>query len=1788
MPGRKIPVSSKLQGLVDSIAAQRDAAQERELARQEQSGDGGFGIGRFMQSALGTIAKPVIKGTGYAFKGLDLTRQWVAKPMLGAMVAGVQALEGQDVNIRSIHDLRRTWDDVDLGRFDPVIRFTAEMAADPLVWTGFGAWGTAATRGAKIMGVALEAAEGVKSTGLLGRAVAAGAAEGAPASARWVGRLAQGAKNVGEAVRDTSRAFKAELGFSNEARQSLTNLSKSAYRAGLKPVELESELRVAFGEMERLRLLPRALADDQIAKILKAPELLDQFRPGTLARITEPLRLSRILGPVDSLFENVWRAPFGAVAPVLGPLNVFKNLKGETGIGISALDWLGNKHPIKELLWVAEKVGPTERDKFGNLVSAPYYSLRSAATKGQLGQHIFSSNYATLSREAARTTQDVAAGLKGSVADPTLVTLTDMTDVLAGVRAGGASEAEALLPTMNPYARDKLFETLKGMPDEDFTRLVRGRKSQDGLFKDLERGILGNIGKDYAGLLPSQISQIDPNLFNRSFGFTMGMVNGWKSFVTSYNPSFQLVNWMDNIFRTGWGVNGRELSEIATTLRKAGYPEDRIALIAKPLGEQIKALRNRSPELTASLKSGSVQSVETFMGELAGHDISSWKDIPGYLAARLDQSAQARMTLAATQRDVLRQIFDAPPESLIYQGKLLLDQARAEESINPTILDEIEKLVTSGKTPEQIRATADKMFDLNNLKRIGVENQISFRQMPPRWQSAWRENVDRIFLENPGLGIRQSMIEATRETNTKLDEMLADPFASATEHLPFFNAIMNGQMKQAGVENFDKARRANRRALKASMTTVRDVAAQHDTSLAAHLTDRITPVGAASDQADAIAITGIAKRAANSGSSHMLYTRPYFRWEQNVTNRIVGATQDMGKWTDVYQKAIMSGTDDDALFALSRLSESHGSYGRFLREYQETKTLPSPVVIRQHLYTAHQEMASAFVGQKIRLGDHFGEMAARGEHAHRSIERSMRHSTNEVFQIGDLATQRARLGGDLAVLTGNEAEMVPMAVDNKLARETIIREKREAANAIQDVLGFGDKVKLQQMGIDPQALDDATVLARIKTEAPEMIDRNDVFKVFVAQQDAQDAQLANLLANPPSRPYAEFEADALAMYPTIGEAHVQSLVKLMPKNVAAKFRQNTNDLVRNIMQVGFNDDADARGLTKATTLLENWLSTTSDSRTQKWLDDAFARGVQESGIPWMRNRMVDYTNKQGYHEIIQSVMPFASFQLALPGYLARTFMERPGIIAAMNHFTQAGEENGLTGPLGLAFGAGGLVLAPQMRLSYLPILAGQNFVNPEDHPFNQWNDIISMFGFSPGPHVQIASDAVNRFADQSGITGAVGLTQAAPEFRGGILPQWRVVQDLTAIAGINQGSGLTAPIIGASSDLREREVKKVLAGRLATRIDDFRRTNGREPHPDEVQHLRDYVAEHDLKSARIEVAARDFIGGTLGIVRPHDPEFESIRERAAQYMKIFGVDATARNVTQKYKSLDAIQKAGLNKAIPEFGDVLAIPPYQESPESAKRRKALDQYYRNTTRIQKETARLQRALDTAVESGKILPKEYRDRRADLRQNMSAAITAFETSPDFAPYINSERQAPSKPEEIAYLDFNKLEPQDLDGDGIVGTTDMKAFFQARNDYYRSQPTWIQDYITTRREMSMSNTEQEFTRAQTVLNQYYDVPKYVGLSNDEGDAADGVLSRVDAFLKTLPAGVSLPRARAVMTMPGLAPEERIIALRALQSQRNPARYQFWTGHQELSMWYPDMSPAEPEILGRSSKHY
>lgn len=1757
MPLNETPT---LRQLADEIRANRAVEVEQTAASGDT--DGILGIGKIFhagQSLLGETAKYTTKGLGYGLWALDQSRQWVAKPVLGSMVVGARALNGEDVgDINGIGDLRKAWDEADIPG---PIRFVAEMAADPVSWVGMGWAKTAGIKAAELAGAA-----GLREAGLLG----------AETATKKGGFLAHAAGVFTDPFKAAATAARAEFGFSPEARTALTNLSKGVLPATKE--ELASSVGRFLDESIALGITPAAQRADRLTLLTAHPELFESLKPGRIARLFEATRVGRIMGPVDVFAEHLWGAPFKLVSPVLAkPF-------GRAGEAIvNALDNFGNSYPIKAFTWVGSKFGPVEI-KNGKIVYAPFHAAQQAAKDGKLGTWLFNSTFDSLGHEAARTSEQIRRGLGLTAADVG-IDLHDIPEVMTAFRKGTLDEAERIAPQMDTFARDQLWATVHKLDDEAFTSLISA-KNQDTFMSRLFREIHGHLADSYIGLLPKDIALSDVNIVNRAFGWAKGAVNVWKPWVTSANPSFQLINFLDGAVRTGgFEFLNAEKKAVVEAAVNLGFPIELTSHVRESLPDTaLKVLKGQKIRIGTDVREGFNYAKE-YLGRTESQfgikaDVGQrlgLAGMPSFIATHVDQLNQVSLAMQATHKAAMSRILGAGLDDSLTPVKQFVETLRTSEQFNPQALDQIEKFVTSGLPDDELRTLFGQFFSIHNLEMRRVQGTQPFSAMPQIWQDIFHESTTRALRENPALLTREAMGIGFRDAMAQLPDMIHKPLITATENLGLFEKMLRGEMDDAGIEGIGRVRAKNHRILRETMTSIADVAETFNPELAAGLREAALPTVLASRQADAIVFTGLSHAAKQSGMSHMSVAVPYFSWEKRVVGRINQAHSTMVRRLEMYHKAVLRGDEAVARSHLRILSRQHGGFRPFFENALEQGILPPSTQLREQLVKSSEEMMANFVGQKYRLGDAFGEMLKAGHVRRNSVYSVLRDSENEVFRQGDIAAMRIRSGQEMAALSGNAGQTFPVNIRPDL--DTLARTDRDLKNQTQALLdshGFAWQRAAQETLGDPRVLiDNPEIFFQFPQLEKQFPDVAEHINKILEGQKVRDG----LIHNPPTRPWAEVETDIQNIYGEIGRSAIKYHTQVLPKSAAKRFQERAAEVMRSIWQANLNDDANIRGIKLAHEQIERFIGTRSDKAVGDALHRTLQTSMREDGIPFMRNRMVDYTRKTNFQDLMASVLPFASFQMHLPGYIGRTLMERPGVIQAMNHFGQEAQD-ATGGPFGgLVFGYGGYVLAPQLRFSYLPILAGQNFVNPDDHPLNQFNDMVSLFGFSPGPNVQLTLDAANKFADQSGINKALGLEQATPEFRGGILPQWRAIQDITAVAGINNGSGLSVPIIGPSTDIREREVARELAGRMSQKIEQFTQANGRPPYEDEVVAIREALWTNELDDARKAYAARDLPSFLLPGLKAHNPDYEASKEKVATWMRVNGIDdATSSNWIGKYKSLDPLAKNRLQESVPEVGDLLAIPPYAESGQDKAVRTAREKFYRNSNLIQSRVAKEQRALDAALTSGKILPKEYRDRRSTLRSNMSSALSALETSPDYRPFMERERAVPSKPEELAYLDFQKLEPQDIDGDGVIGTEDMKQFFDARDAYYSGQPRWVQDYIDSRREVSQTPTEREFTHAQKLLNTYFDIPKYLGLSTSDGEAADSALKKAQAFSDTLPGQVST--AQVVMTLPTLSASERVLALRALAAPRNPQRYTFFRSHDELGAFFPDLSPAEPRF--------
>ena len=353
---------------------------------------------------------------------------------------------------------------------------------------------------------------------------------------------------------------------------------------------------------------------------------------------------------------------------------------------------------------------------------------------------------------------------------------------------------------------------------------------------------------------------------------------------------------------------------------------------------------------------------------------------------------------------------------------------------------------------------------------------------------------------------------------------------------------------------------------------------------------------------------------------------------------------------------------------------------------------------------------------------------------------------------------------------------------------------------------------------------------------------------------------------------------------------------------------------------------------------------------------------------------------------------------------------------------------------------------------------------------------------------------------------------------------------------------------------------------------------GRDLYPEEVNDIRRSVWETQIEDARQMVAGRDLQAAGIPGLKVHASDIDDVRKIAAEWMTANGVEGVEpSNVAYEYTKMDKLTKQKMLHEIPEFEDVLAVPPWQEAGQAKAIRKARKTYFDAKEAMFATYSREQRAADEALTTGSIDAKEWRDIHESISKKRAGGIQALDQDPNFKPFLDTERQTPSAPEELAYDQLAKLTPTDVNENGVIDEEDMSVYYEVRDSHIAAQPGWIQDYIQERKAINDTPVEQQYAQAGRVLNQYFAIPKWVGFSQQESLVATRVLERAREFARLAPGPTQM--SRLIMTMPGLAPEERTIGLRALTAQDNPARFAFWVGHEELEYFYGDFRPAQPE---------
>ncbi|GAF83787.1 unnamed protein product, partial [marine sediment metagenome] len=462
----------------------------------------------------------------------------------------------------------------------------------------------------------------------------------------------------------TARTYqigKAEFAFSDRARRAITALSKGNLKS-------QREINALVKESVNLGYVsknPDAIR--QATEMIRAGSgsFGRALRPGWMARLAEPLRMNRLLSPVDVLFENMWMAPFAGVAPLLVPTT-----KVGGRLAVKAIDAVGKTHPIKTALWLGARVGP----EIG-------HDAYAAAAKGKLASWVFQSTTRSLEREATRTMGRVRTMFGQAKTDLGLME----DEVLSAFRFSQDDVIRRL--GLDDGSKDILravLEPSEEMTDDVFQLLVAGATGEQQVLDGIQLGIQRHLRRNLVSLekaAPETLTAV-----NRFWGWTHGLVSRWKPWVTSRMPHFWPLNTIDNIGRGGTGLAKASMNEVKAYMVKHGYPEDLATHITPSVFELMKKgfvnptdLVAMSHGLQATVVGGETITRQAAPLTQLGIEQATKKGQTsfGFLdrlgrnmhagVLRQDQNAQIALTELGTSRGLLRDIMTAPVEDEVYR-----------------------------------------------------------------------------------------------------------------------------------------------------------------------------------------------------------------------------------------------------------------------------------------------------------------------------------------------------------------------------------------------------------------------------------------------------------------------------------------------------------------------------------------------------------------------------------------------------------------------------------------------------------------------------------------------------------------------------------------------------------------------------------------------------------------------------------------------------------------------------------------------------------------------------------------------------------------------------------------------------------------------------------------------------------------------------------------------------------------------------------------------------------------
>ncbi|KKM61969.1 hypothetical protein LCGC14_1526420, partial [marine sediment metagenome] len=277
-----------------------------------------------------------------------------------------------------------------------------------------------------------------------------------------------------------------------------------------------------------------------------------------------------------------------------------------------------------------------------------------------------------------------------------------------------------------------VLEPSESMTDDVFQGIVTG-VTERGVLDGIQLGVQQHLRRNLVSLekvAPESLTGV-----NRFWGWTAGLVQRWKPWVTSRMPHFWPLNTIDNIGRGGTGLTKASMNEVKAYMVRHGYPEDLVTHVTPSIYALMKKGLVNPAELAAMSRGlqttviggeaittqaapltqlGIEQGVKKGQTSFGALDRVARNMHAGVL--RQDQNAQIALAELGTQRGLLQDIMTAAVDDDVYRLRQLISAKRVEGNINPALLDEMEKIaVKAVDDPVGMSKVINEQFSLPTI-----------------------------------------------------------------------------------------------------------------------------------------------------------------------------------------------------------------------------------------------------------------------------------------------------------------------------------------------------------------------------------------------------------------------------------------------------------------------------------------------------------------------------------------------------------------------------------------------------------------------------------------------------------------------------------------------------------------------------------------------------------------------------------------------------------------------------------------------------------------------------------------------------------------------------------------------------------------------------------------------------------------------------------------------------------------------------------------------------------------